>query len=118
MYNIYIYMHKLLLFGIVPRSLANLIRNTAARSPSFGHSIPLNRDDESRIEAIERELIKLGSHVSVSVIAVTFALCVCVCLSVCLSLISSDQYGCCALQYSALGAADGGTPFGYAPTNH
>ena len=47
-----------------------MIRNTASHAPGFGRSIPLNRDDESRIEAIERELIKLGSNVSISTITV------------------------------------------------
>ena len=37
----------------------------AGRSASFGLAIPLNKDDDARIEAIEKELIKLGSHVSV-----------------------------------------------------
>ena len=37
---------------------------TAASSKEFGKSVPLNRDDETRIEAIERELIKLGSEVT------------------------------------------------------
>ena len=40
------------------------IRSAAAQCPGFKRSIPLNRDDESRIEAIEKELIKQGSHVS------------------------------------------------------
>lgn len=40
------------------RSLTNLIRSTAGSV-----SIPLNRQDESRANAIERELIKLGSNV-------------------------------------------------------
>lgn len=39
----------------VSRSIADTIRKIV--------SVPLNRDDESRIEAIERELIKLGSEV-------------------------------------------------------
>lgn len=40
------------------------IRSAAALCPGFLRSIPLNRDDESRIEAIEKELIKQGSQVS------------------------------------------------------
>ena len=40
------------------------IRSAAAQCPGFRRSIPLNRDDESKIEAIEKELIKQGSHVS------------------------------------------------------
>ena len=39
----------------VAKSIADTIRITS--------SVPLNRDDESRTEAIERELIKLGSEV-------------------------------------------------------
>lgn len=37
---------------------------TAATTKQFPKSIPLNKDDETRIEAIERELIKLGSEVT------------------------------------------------------
>ncbi len=48
----------------VSRSVVDAIRVAAATCPSFRQSIPLNRDDESRVEAIEKELIKLGSHVS------------------------------------------------------
>ena len=40
----------------VSRSIADSIRLTA--------SVPLNRDDELRTDAIERELIKLGSEVN------------------------------------------------------
>lgn len=47
-----------------PRSIVDSIRVAAATCPDFQRSIPLNRDDESRVEAIEKELIKLGSHVS------------------------------------------------------
>ena len=43
------------------------MRVSAATCPNFQQSIPLNRDDDARIEAIERELIKLGSQVSVAV---------------------------------------------------
>lgn len=39
----------------VAKSIANTIRITS--------NVPLNRDDESRTDAIERELIKLGSEV-------------------------------------------------------
>ncbi len=46
------------------RSIVDAIRVAAATCPNFQLSIPLNRDDEARVEAIERELIKLGSHVS------------------------------------------------------
>lgn len=48
----------------VSRSIVDSIRTTAASCPDFMSSIPLNKDDESRIEAIEKELIKLGSQVS------------------------------------------------------
>lgn len=48
------------------------IRSAAAQYPGFKQSIPLNRDDESRIEAIEKELIKQGSHVSVHELALWF----------------------------------------------
>ena len=44
--------------------MVDSIRSAAAQCPGFKQSIPLNRDDESRIEAIEKELIKQGSHVS------------------------------------------------------
>ena len=42
----------------------DIVRSAAASCPGFQQSIPLNRDDEARIDAIERELIKLGSQVS------------------------------------------------------
>ena len=49
----------------VSRSLFNSIREAASKCPGFMRPIPLNRDDESRIEAIDKELIiKLGSNVS------------------------------------------------------
>ena len=51
------------------RSMVDSIRSAAAQCPGFKQSIPLNRDDESRIEAIEKELIKQGSHVSVHELA-------------------------------------------------
>ena len=48
----------------VSRSLFHSIRDAAAKCPGFMRHIPLNRDDESRTEAIEKELItKLGSNV-------------------------------------------------------
>ena len=40
----------------VSRSIADSIRRTS--------SVPLNRDDELRTDAIEKELIKLGSEVN------------------------------------------------------
>ena len=48
----------------VAKSIANTIRITS--------SVPLNRDDESRTEAIERELIKLGSEVMRLILRVIF----------------------------------------------
>lgn len=48
----------------VSKSLVDTIRSTAASCPGFMRSIPLNKDDESRIDAIEKELIKLGSQVT------------------------------------------------------
>ena len=39
------------------------IQEAATKCPGFYRVLPKNRDDESRIEAIERELIKLGSEV-------------------------------------------------------
>ena len=47
----------------VSRSITDSIRNSAAACPDFMRSIPLNKDDEVRVEAIEKELIKLGSEV-------------------------------------------------------
>ena len=46
------------------RSIVDSIRTKAAVCPDFMSSIPLNKDDETRINAIEKELIKLGSEVS------------------------------------------------------
>lgn len=57
----------------VSRGLVDSIRTLAASCPGFKKSVPLNKDDESRVNAIEKELIKLGSEV---------------CLSVCLVLLS------------------------------
>ena len=49
----------------VSRSLFGTIREAASKCPGFMRPIPLNRDDESRIDAIDKELItKLGSNVS------------------------------------------------------
>ncbi len=47
----------------VSRSIVDSIRFAAATCPGFQCSIPLNKDDETRVEAIEKELIKLGSEV-------------------------------------------------------
>lgn len=47
------------------------IQTAATLCPGFRRVIPKNRDDENRVHAIERELIKLGSEVCV---------CVCVCV--------------------------------------
>ncbi len=47
----------------VSRGLVESVCCAAGACPGFQRSIPLNRDDEMRIEAIEKELIKLGSHV-------------------------------------------------------
>ena len=52
----------------VSRSLFTSIREAASKCPGFMRPIPLNRDDESRIDAIDKELItKLGSNVSLCV---------------------------------------------------
>ena len=48
------------------------IQAAATECPGFHRVIPRNRDDEAHLDAIERELIKLGSEV-----------CVCVCVCVC-----------------------------------
>ena len=48
---------------VLLRSIADSINSTASRSKVFGKAIPRNRDDEARIAAIEKELIKLGSEV-------------------------------------------------------
>ena len=48
------------------RSLVDTMRLAASRCPGFCRSLPLNRDDDARVEAIERELIKLGSQVGPS----------------------------------------------------
>ena len=45
------------------RSLMDSIQTAATECPGFQRVIPKNRDDETRISAIERELIKLGSEV-------------------------------------------------------
>lgn len=47
----------------VSRGIVESVCRAAGACPGFLRSIPLNRDDEVRIEAIEKELIKLGSHV-------------------------------------------------------
>lgn len=39
------------------------IQTAATMCPGFRRVIPKNRDDENRVEAIEKELIKLGSEV-------------------------------------------------------
>ena len=51
----------------VSRGLVESVCQCAAQCPGFLRSIPLNRDDEMRLEAIEKELIKLGSQVGCSV---------------------------------------------------
>ena len=43
----------------------NSIQAAATQCPGFRRVVPRNRDDESHVEAIERELIKLGSEVCV-----------------------------------------------------
>ncbi len=48
----------------VSRGIVESVCSAAGLCPGFLRSIPLNRDDDVRSEAIERELIKLGSHVS------------------------------------------------------
>ena len=48
----------------VSRGITDSIRSAAAACPDFMRSIPLNKDDEARVNAIEKELIKLGSEVS------------------------------------------------------
>ena len=48
----------------VSRGIVETVCAAAGRCPGFLRSIPLNRDDDVRNEAIEKELIKLGSHVS------------------------------------------------------
>lgn len=52
----------------VSRSLTDSIRATAASCPGFLRSIPLNKDDDARVEAIEKELIKLGSSTSMDIV--------------------------------------------------
>lgn len=47
----------------VSRGIVDSIRSAAASCPGFMRSIPLNKDDEIRVYAIEKELIKLGSEV-------------------------------------------------------
>lgn len=47
----------------VSRSIVDSIRTSAASCPNFMRSVPLNKDDDTRVEAIEKELIKLGSEV-------------------------------------------------------
>ncbi len=63
----------------VSRSIVDAIRTTAAASPGFMRSVPLNKDDESRVDAIEKELIKLGSEVCMCVCMLRYV-CVCVCM--------------------------------------
>ena len=45
------------------RSVMSTIQSSAAKCPSFRSVIPKNRDDESRIQAIRKELTELGSEV-------------------------------------------------------
>ena len=52
--------HNFILTPSHSRNIADSIRKAASECPDFRQSIPLNRDDETRIEAIEREL---GSQV-------------------------------------------------------
>ena len=47
------------------RGLVDSVRTLAAACPDNKRSIPLNKDDENRVNAIEKELIKLGSQVCV-----------------------------------------------------
>ena len=44
------------------------IQSAATECPGFQRVVPINRDDEKRVEAIERELIKLGSETSMDVV--------------------------------------------------
>ena len=59
--------HKFILITgneAVSRSLFHSVSEAASKCPGFMRSIPLNRDDESRINAIDKELVtKLGSNV-------------------------------------------------------
>ena len=45
------------------RSLMESMETAASQCPGFMRVIPRNRDDETHWDAIERELIKLGSEV-------------------------------------------------------
>ena len=78
------------------RSIADTIRTTATKTRQ--RAVPLNRDDESRIDAIERELIKLGSEV-----------CCCNDRSSCMSndFVVTDQHGSGEVLSGILGPAGG-----------
>ncbi|XP_064384212.1 pleckstrin homology domain-containing family M member 2-like isoform X2 [Halichondria panicea] len=52
----------------VSRGIVETVCSAAGVCPGFLRSIPLNRDDDVRTEAIEKELIKLGSHTSMEVV--------------------------------------------------
>ncbi len=49
------------------RSIADSVRKTAAISSQYKQSIALTKDNEEKVEAIENELIKLGSEVGMCV---------------------------------------------------
>lgn len=64
----------------VSRGIVDSIRASAAACPGFMRSIPLNKDDEARVEAIEKELIKLGSEVCCYVVPECGDLCTYLCM--------------------------------------
>lgn len=68
--NIHVCHKQMIITGdeAVSRSIADSINSTASRSKVFGKAIPRNRDDEARIAAIEKELIKLGSETSMELV--------------------------------------------------
>ncbi len=79
----------------VSRGIVETVCLAAGVCPGFLRSIPLNRDDDVRTEAIEKELIKLGSHVSTPTSMYKYDM-----------LPSSDKYGGCTLFSSQLGASE------------
>ena len=45
------------------RSITDSIKKAAAKASDYKQSIVLSKDNDEKVEAIERELIKLGSEV-------------------------------------------------------
>ena len=52
----------------VSRSITESIQLAVKECPDYKGSVALNKEDEMRVEAIEKELIKLGSHTSMDIV--------------------------------------------------